>query len=234
MSNLGRIFHEKALFVLILFLGLLLLDPLVPASLTMWPFAIIGLAGAWLLSEKGSFAGTLVLFPTLVVLFLAASLRLFPGALDQAARVPIGILFMVCVLILYAYCMVQIVSVLMRAEEVTHHLIIWSVSLYIVLGIFWAHIYTILNMFHPEAFSMNVQQKGSASDFVYFSFVTLTSLGYGDITPRTEVAQRLAITEVITGQFYLAVVVAYLMNLFMGRKFRRVDESSPPGDDPRD
>jgi len=232
--TLGRIVHEKALFVLLLFLGLLLLDPLVPASLTMWPFAIIGLAGAWLLSDKGSVTGTIILFPTLVVLVLAAVLRLLPSVLDQATRVPVGILFMVCILILYAYCMVQIVSVLLKAEDVTHHLIIWSASLYIVLGIFWAHIYTILTSFQPEAFFINVEQKGSASDFVYFSFITLTSLGYGDITPRTEVAQRLAITEVIAGQFYLAVVVAYLMNLFIGRKFRKVDQSSKPGDDQRE
>jgi hypothetical protein len=179
-------------------MGLLLLDPLVPASLTNLPFAIIGVAGAWLLSEKASLSRNVILFSTVAVFVLMASARLLPSAAVQSARVPIGILFMVFVLIVYAYCMAQIVSVLLRAKEVTHHLIISAVSLYIVLGMFWAHIYTVLNWFHPESFALNVQQSDSASDFVYFSFVTLASLGYGDITPKTQFAQRLAITEVIT------------------------------------
>jgi len=99
---------------------------------------------------------------------------------------------------------------------------------------FWAHIYTILNWFHPEAFALNVQQRDSASEFVYFSFVTLASLGYGDITPKTEFAQRLAITEVIMGQFYVAVVVAYLVSVFIGRKIRGVEVRPNHRDDPHD
>lgn len=234
MITLGQVLREKALLVLILFLGLLLLDPLVPGSLTNLPFAIIGVAGAWLLSEKRSLSRSVILFSTVAVFVLMASARLLPSAVVQAARVPIGLLFMVFILILYAYCMGQIVSVLLRAKEVTHHLIVSAVSLYIVLGMFWAHIYTVLNWFHPESFALNVQQSDSASDFVYFSFVTLASLGYGDITPKTQFAQRLAITEVITGQFYLAVVVAYLVSVFIGRKIRGVDGRSNHRDDQRD
>jgi hypothetical protein len=224
--SIGLIFREKALLVLVLFLALLLLDPLVPASLTNLPFAIIGVAGAWLLNEKNSVSRNVILFSTVAVLVLVACARLLPIAVEQAARVPIGLLFLVFILILYTYCAVQILRVLLKANDVTHNLIISAVNLYIILGIFWAHIYTVLNWFHPEAFALNVQQRDSASHFVYFSFVTLASLGYGDITPKTEFAQRLAITEVIMGQFYLAVVVAYLVSVFIGRKIQGVDGKS--------
>jgi hypothetical protein len=234
VSTLGRVFREKAVLVLILFLGLLLLDPLVPASLTNLPFAIIGVAGAWLLGEKRSRSRTVILLSTVAVLVLFASAKLLPIAGDQAARVPIGLLFLFFVLILYAYCAGQILSFLLRATEVTHHLIVAAVNLYIVLGIFWAHIYTVLDWFHPEAFSLNVQQRDSASHFVYFSFVTLASLGYGDITPKTEFAQRLAIIEVIMGQFYVAVVVAYLVSVFIGQKLQRGDGKTNHRNDQRD
>jgi hypothetical protein len=233
VSALGRVFREKSVLVLILFLGLLLLDPLVPASLTNLPFAVIGVAGGWLLSEKRSVSRTVILVLTVAVLALAACASLLPMAVDQAARVPIGLLFLVLILILYAYCAAQILSILMRAKEVTHHLIVSAVNLYIILGMFWAHIYTILDWFNPEAFGLNVKQGDSASHFVYFSFVTLASLGYGDITPKTEFARRLAITEVIMGQFYVAVVVAYLVSVFFGGRNRGDDGRSNDRDYPQ-
>src|SRR5512136_115030 len=83
---------------------------------------------------------------------------------------------------------------------------------------FYAHIYTILDWFRPESFALQVSERESASHLVYFSFVTLATLGYGDITPKTEFAQRLAITEAIMGQFYGSLVVAYLLSVYIGRR----------------
>ena len=83
---------------------------------------------------------------------------------------------------------------------------------------FYAHIYTILDWFHPESFALQVPERESASHFIYFSFVTLATLGYGDITPKTEFAQRLAITEAMMGQFYGWLVVAYLLSVYVGHR----------------
>ena len=94
---------------------------------------------------------------------------------------------------------------------------------------FYAHIYTILEWFHPESFALQVQKQESASHFVYFSFVTLATLGYGDITPKTEFAQRLAITEAIMGQFYGSLVVAYLLSLYIGHRISVHDTGSSSG-----
>lgn len=234
MSTLEQVLRDKAVLVLTLLLGLLLLDPLVPVSLTVVPFVMIGVAGAWLLSQKRSLSRTVILVSTVVVLVLVASTRLLPIVVVQAERAPIGLLFLIFVLILYSYCAGQILSILLKAKDVTHHLIVWTVNLYIILGIFWAHLYTVLDWIQPEAFSLNVQQKDSASHFVYFSFVTLASLGYGDITPKTQFAQRLAIVEVIMGQFYVAIVVGYLVSVFIDRKIRGVDGRSDKRDDQHD
>ena len=58
------------------------------------------------------------------------------------------------------------------------------------------------------------------SDFLYFSFVTLTTLGYGDVTPVHDVAQMLAVAEAVTGQLYLTIFVARLVGLYVGARRR--------------
>jgi len=91
--------------------------------------------------------------------------------------------------------------------------IVGSVALYFLLGLIWSIMYTILLGFSPEA--MRGVEPGTWNDHLfimsYFSFVTLTTLGYGDISPLTPIAQVLVILEAITGMFYLAVIVASLI-----------------------
>jgi uncharacterized membrane protein len=130
---------------------------------------------------------------------------------------------LVFTVILYALCMSLILQAMLKAEVVNHQLIISGLNIYIMLGIFYAHIYTILHWLRPESFSSNIAKEDAASHFIYFSFVTLSTLGYGDITPQTEFAQRLAITEAIMGQFYGSVVIAYLLSVYIGDRFRSTD-----------
>mgnify|MGYP001553633467 FL=1 len=91
--------------------------------------------------------------------------------------------------------------------------IVGSVALYLLLGLIWAIFYTVLLEFSPEA--IKGMEAGHWTDnlsiMTYFSFVTLATLGYGDISPVTPVAQTLVILEAVTGMFYMAVVVASLI-----------------------
>lgn len=91
--------------------------------------------------------------------------------------------------------------------------IVGSVALYLLLGLIWAIFYTVLLEFSPEA--IQGMEAGPWPDnlsiMTYFSFVTLATLGYGDISPVTPVAQTLVILEAVTGMFYMAVVVASLI-----------------------
>jgi len=91
--------------------------------------------------------------------------------------------------------------------------IVGSVALYLLLALIWSIFYTMLLEFSPEA--MNGVEAGQWIDnmpiMTYFSFVTLTTLGYGDISPATPMAQVLVILEAVTGMFYLAIIVASLI-----------------------
>jgi hypothetical protein len=229
-----RIFHERAVLVLALFVGLLLFDPLIPGPLTNFCFAIIGVAGAWLLSGRKSLSRKVIAVSSCIVIIAMALGKLLPASMVEPSRVRIGLVLLIFALFLYACCGALMLSAMLKAGEVTHQLIISAVNLYIILGMFYAHIYTILDWFHPASFSLKTLGQESASHFIYFSFVTLATLGYGDITPKTEFAQRLAITEAIVGQFYGSLVVAYLLSVYIGGRFRLGNSGSthsPSSDD---
>ena len=91
--------------------------------------------------------------------------------------------------------------------------IVGSVALYFLLGLIWAIFYTLLLEASPEAMKGVESGTWQYNMYImtYFSFVTLATLGYGDISPLTPVAQILVILEAVTGMFYMAVVVASLI-----------------------
>lgn len=91
--------------------------------------------------------------------------------------------------------------------------IIGAIALYLLLGMIWSILYVIMLEFSPD--SLNgveaVNWYDNMSTTTYFSFVTLTTLGYGDISPASPMARVLVMLEAITGMFYLAVIVASLV-----------------------
>jgi voltage-gated potassium channel Kch len=91
--------------------------------------------------------------------------------------------------------------------------VIGSIALYFMLGLFFSALFTLLLHFSPDALrGLEVNRPlDQISSTVYFSFVTLTTLGYGDISPATPLARFLVILESVTGMFYLAMIVASLV-----------------------
>ena len=90
-----------------------------------------------------------------------------------------------------------------------------GIAVYFLSGLLWALFYQILIYFDPEALSLPVHISGEISEIVYFSFITLTTLGYGDITPVSWMARNLTLLEAVWGQIYLAVLVAHLVGLHL-------------------
>jgi voltage-gated potassium channel len=94
--------------------------------------------------------------------------------------------------------------------------IIGAVALYLLIGFIWSLLYTILLEFSPNA--LTGMEAGPWYDNMpittYFSFVTLTTLGYGDISPATPLSEVFVILEAVMGMFYLAVIVASLVGSF--------------------
>ena len=107
---------------------------------------------------------------------------------------------------------------LIRAKRIDLQVIYGTLCLYLILGLFWGALYSLLYELSPGSFSGALLEPPHVSlltTFNYFSMVTLTTLGYGDITPQTHAAGALCQIEAITGQFYIAVVVAWLVGNFI-------------------
>jgi voltage-gated potassium channel len=120
----------------------------------------------------------------------------------------------------------------LKQKEVTGETICMAVSVYLLLGLCWAFLFAIMFQRHPESFGgLTAVQLGSATDIQpifpvlgYFSLATLSTIGYGDITPMTLQARYAAVAEGITGQFYMAILVARLVGLQMSRSAEKQAE----------
>ena len=101
----------------------------------------------------------------------------------------------------------------LRAGPITFHRIQGAMASYLLLGVIWAHAYALLVQLRPGAFSGPVSAADGPRAFLYFSFVTLATVGYGDVLPVHPVARSLAMLEAVTGSLYLATVIARLVSL---------------------
>jgi hypothetical protein len=90
-----------------------------------------------------------------------------------------------------------------------------AVSAYLLIGLTFATMYEALSFWRPEAFSVAARHAEQAEALVYFSLVTLSTVGYGDIVPAIPEARVLAVCEAILGQLYLAVLMARLVGLHL-------------------
>ncbi|MCU7835762.1 MAG: potassium channel family protein [gamma proteobacterium symbiont of Taylorina sp.] len=101
--------------------------------------------------------------------------------------------------------------------HITGNSIIGSICIFLLLGLVWTMFYLLLAEFIPGAFSgvESANWKKNFPDFIYFSFVTLTTLGFGDLLPVSPLARFLVYMEAVIGVFYMAVVVSSLVGARM-------------------
>ena len=109
-----------------------------------------------------------------------------------------------------------------RAGPITADRIRGSILAYLLLGIVWCLAYQLVNVLVPDAFRFpdtQTQMYGRLNHhLVYFSFITLTTVGYGDITPVSPVARTLATAEGLIGQLYPAILIARLVSLELSQR----------------
>jgi len=126
-------------------------------------------------------------------------------------------------ILFFGYILIVLTIGVFKARKVTLNIIYGSICIYLLMGLTWAFIYSFLEAANPGSFNSALTdfgananpQEGLTLRLVYFSYVTLTTLGYGDIVPVTPPAQLIATMEAITGQFYLAILVARLIGMYL-------------------
>lgn len=117
---------------------------------------------------------------------------------------------------LLLFSALKLLSFLMQVQKVNQETINAALCVYLSLGVAWGMIYVSLETLYPGAFQLAESAKEPSLmvlEMLYYSIVTMSTLGYGDITPVTPFAKNLSALEAIVGQIYLTVLVARLVSL---------------------
>lgn len=137
--------------------------------------------------------------------------------------------FLTAGLTLIAFVVANLLRFVLRAPSVNVEVLSASIAAYLLLGLMWAMAYWLVDRLTPgEAFSFNTSAgPRSMKGFTgfYFSFITLTTVGYGDITPVSKAARWLAAMEAMTGSLYVAVLIARLVSIYSRPKSHEHRES---------
>jgi voltage-gated potassium channel len=152
-----------------------------------------------------------VLLPFLVVVL---AVRVSTAWLDLVTLASVNLALWTVVALLAAASALRFA---LGAQAVDREHLYAGLSAYLLAGIFFGVFYWVLEQTWPG--SLAIPGEGAQSNFsltvaIYYSFVTLTTLGYGDIAPRSDVVRGLAILEAVAGQLYLAVMIARLVSLY--------------------
>lgn len=105
--------------------------------------------------------------------------------------------------------------------QISVNRIIGAIAVYLLLGVVWAVAYSLLELSWPNSISGVELVSGGGSwdsEWLYFSFVTMTTLGYGDIAPASAIARMLAYMQAVFGQFYIAILVAGLVSAYISKR----------------
>ncbi len=115
---------------------------------------------------------------------------------------------------------VLIYDIFSYRKKVVVGLLYGAISVYLLIGISFAFSYSLVELVHPNSFRGTYGETGFTSTFstmLYFSFITLTTLGYGDISPLSRQAIVLSYLEAIGGQMYLTILVPRLVGMYISR-----------------
>ncbi len=116
---------------------------------------------------------------------------------------------------------------LLTGNRIDLNMLMGSICVYILVGISWSILYFFEAAFHDGAFLgiTDVGNKQRFTDLLYYSFVTLSTLGYGDVTPVTPIARTLAYLEALFGQFYIAILVASFVGMHISHRHDQANKS---------
>ena len=127
------------------------------------------------------------------------------------------------------FVVLEFLRFILRAPRVDFEVLCAGIAAYLMLGLLWAFAYILVDRLVPDSFIFTVGPVSSRSmnDFnaLYFSFTTLSTIGYGDIIPVSGVARMLAMVEAVFGMFYVTLLIARLVSLYSSQTPREAVNS---------
>jgi hypothetical protein len=229
---IGRLEHRRYLMLLVGVLLLTVLHPLLPTAWVGWKlfdllFTLILVAAVFAVGQRRR--------PLLTAAFLAAPVLAavwassLAGRSAPAAREALFVAAVLGPIAFLGFVTARVLYDVLQSGKVTGDKLCGAMCGYLLAGIIWAYVYAGVVHFDPAAFSRGdsgaIPDSDAASSLVsgmlYYSMVTLSTLGYGDITPVSQAAKTFAWLEAVTGQLYVAVLIARLVGLHIAHSESR-------------
>ena len=222
LSTIDDTFRHKFSILLLSLILILVVSPLLDPDGVGGLLWTIGLTAMFLIGSLVNLERKWVFRTTIPVVFLAI-LTSWAALIMKSNPVCLTQFFVVAIFTASLAAFI-LISVLFDDMKRTHA-ILGAICVYLLIGLTWAVLYSALELIEPEPFAFDVlrherESNGltSFSQLTYFSFVTMSTLGYGDITPRTELAETICWIQSVVGQLYIAILVAWLVNALPNEK----------------
>jgi hypothetical protein len=166
---------------------------------------------------------------TLVIALVLATPALAARWINHARAGTVSpTVFLVCGVVFFIFVIAHLFHFILHAPRVDANVLCAGISGYLMMGLLWMLAYLLVAYLSPTAFSVSAgPETGRAFDgftAFYFSFITLCTVGYGDVVPVSEVARMLAVMESIAGLFYMAVMISRLVAVYSSRPIDAGDE----------
>jgi hypothetical protein len=210
--------------VTVLLFGLLVLIPFVSQTTANFVLVTAMTISAWLVGDRGRRMAIAMVSIGGVAICISILEAVHPGIASAMVHPRVGWVLSVVLLILLLYCACIVVISLLKATDVSIDEVAGAINVYLIIAFLWANAYHLVERGRPGSFSFPQSMTDTFPSLVYFSIVTLTTLGYGDIIPQSPTARVLVSLEAIVGQIYVPVVVGYLLSLHISRKLSRTED----------
>ena len=202
--------------LLVLLLGMLVLSPLFEEFFKVRVFGELFFTAIFIYAAY-SFSRSKALVAAAVSLAVPpiASFWLKPFFTGQWVEISGGL----CGMAFIALIIAAILRNTFLQQDVSADIIAGAIVAYLLMAVMWSLLYNVLEAVHPGSFKFPegaTQPRGEMS--VYFSLVTITTVGYGDITPVTRVARAFANLEAVVGQLYLVILVSWLVGMYVSAR----------------
>ena len=217
-ARIEKIIENKYSLLLVSLLLLITISPLTSHSLPMrfttesilstviivTMLRIVGLRGGYF------FAAVVLAVVTAGLEYLALFVLTIP---------PVNMATCIAYMVYLGLTIFYLLGNIFSEKRVTTDTIKGSISVYLIIGVWFQLLYSLIWAMDKDSFIMG--HTSEVPDFFYFSFTTMTTLGYGDVLPKANVAKIAAMMQVITGQLYLAILVARLVGLHISHSEKR-------------
>jgi hypothetical protein len=132
-----------------------------------------------------------------------------------------GVISLVSIILFFTFTLTVIFNFVLKSRQINKEVLYGAVRIYLLLGGIFTLIYFLIEILQPGSFFINPVYNAdtiiSGVDFMYYSFSTLTTLGYGDVIPVTSHARSFAILEAVLGVMYLAIIISRLVGMYIAQ-----------------